>query len=121
MATQFATVDDLRAMWPSSEPFDENRALVLLPLVSAAIGASCDAKSVDQDVLRLVTCQVTARMLTSSAGGQGVQSESWGASPYSGSVTYANPSGDVYLTAFERRLLGADSDGACYVMPKVPE
>lgn len=121
MGVQFATVADLRAAWPSAEALDEGRATALLPLVSAVIAGVCDAGAVDEDVLRLVTCQVTARMLTSSANGLGVTQDSWGASPYSGSVTYANPSGDVYLTAFEKRLLGVDADWSGYVMPKVPE
>lgn len=112
----FATVDGLRAVWP--DVTDEGRAQSLLSMVSAAIGSMCDAKAVEPDVLSLVTCQATARMMRSDAG-FGVSQESWSASPYSGSVSYANPSGDIYLTSFEKQLLGIGDQQVCIIEPKM--
>lgn len=111
---RFAEVSDLSAVCPDIQ--DESRAEAVLSMVSAAISALCDAGSVDCEVLRLVTCQATARMLRSDAG-YGVQSESWTASPYGGSVSYANPSGDVYLTSFEKQLLGIGAQQMGTIMP----
>ena len=111
----FATVEDLAALYPATD--GNERAEPMLRSVSAAIGALCDTDSVDVDILRFVTCQATARALQSGDAGQGVSQESWTATPYGGSVTYANPSGDVYLTAFEKKLLGVDQPWAGYVMP----
>ena len=102
----YAAAADLRALHPDVDAPDESVDAVL-SMVSSAIASLCDASAVDADVLRLVACNAAARALLSS-GGPGVQSRSWGASPYSGSVTYANPTGDVYLTSFERRLLGIE-------------
>ena len=113
----FATVDDLSAVWSGYDPADESRATTMLGMVSSAIGALCDASSVDVDVLRFVTCQATARAMQAGDAGQGVSQESWTASPFGGSVTYANPSGDVYLTSFERRLLGIDEPSAGFYAP----
>lgn len=104
---RFATRADLVALHPDLDAVGDERADAVLGMVSAAIASLCDASGVDADVLRLVCCNAAARSLQ-SGDGAGVQSASWGASPFSGSVTYANPAGDVYLTAFERRLLGID-------------
>lgn len=122
---QHASLDDLRALWPGGS-LDESRAGAVLPLVSAAIDALCASEGVDpsgvpEDVLRLVTCQASTRMLMASDAGFGVTQESWGASPYSGSTSYANPTGDIYLTKTERQLLGLDGGWCGYVCPAVPE
>lgn len=114
----YATAADLLALRPDLADAGEERIGQVLSLVSAAIAAMCDADSIDPDVLELVACQASARMLQADAS-SGITQESWGASPYSGSVSYANPTGDVYLTAFERKLLGIDGAemSAAWAMP----
>lgn len=123
---QHATYAQLVAMWPGEGTPDEGRAKALLPLVSAAVDAECRHAGVDvmdagEDVLALVTCQATSRMLMAQQTGFGVTQESWGASPYSGSQTFANPTGDIYFTSAEKRLLGEDEGTCGYVMPQMPE
>ncbi|MDD5799044.1 MAG: Gp19/Gp15/Gp42 family protein [Coriobacteriales bacterium] len=122
---QHATLEDLRALWPGGD-LDGDRAATVLSLVSDAIDALCESAGVDvtkasASALRLVTCQAALRMLKTSDAGFGVTQESWGATPYSGSMSFANPTGDLYLTKTERQLLGLDADWAGYVSPKVPE
>lgn len=119
---QHASVDDLRGLWPEAGTLDEARAEALLPLVSAAIDSMCRADgiepySIDAGVLRLVTCQAATRMLMTSDAGYGVTQQSWGASPYSGSASYANPTGDLYLTKTEKDLLGIGKAWAGYICP----
>lgn len=118
---QHASLDDLKELWPGSS-LDEARAGALLPLVSAAIDSMCtsdgiDPESIDADVLRLVTCQAATRMIMTSDAGYGVTQQSWGASPYSGSASYANPTGDLYLTKTEKDLLGIGKAWAGYICP----
>ena len=118
---QHASLDDLKELWPGSS-LDEARARPLLQLVSAAIDSMCtsdgiDPESIDADVLRLVTCQAATRMLMTSDAGYGVTQQSWGASPYSGSASYANPTGDLYLTKTEKDLLGIGEAWAGYICP----
>lgn len=118
---QHASLDDLKELWPGGS-LDEARAGVLLQLVSAAIDSMCtsdgiDPESIDADVLRLVTCQAATRMLMTSDAGYGVTQQSWGASPYSGSSSYANPTGDLYLTKTEKDLLGIGKAWAGYICP----
>lgn len=114
----YATVEQLAAAWTGYEPGMEGVARSALSFASAAISSMLGGRSVDPDLLRGVTCRVVARMLQSTELG-GVTQESWTASPYGGSVSYANPTGDIYLTAFERRLLGIDGGdmSAAWVLP----
>lgn len=118
MGAPFATAGELIALHPELADEAPSRVDAALAYVSAAIAAMCDADSIDSDVLSLVAIQASARMLQADDSA-GVSQQSWGASPFSGSVTYANPSGDVYFTAFERKLLGiegADMEAA-FVTP----
>lgn len=107
MASPLATLGEFMASHPSLSDAGDASVERKLSEASAVIRALCDAESVDPEVLSTVCCNMAARALQSTETA-GVSQESWGASPYSGSVTYANPTGDLYLTAFERRLLGID-------------
>lgn len=103
----YATPSELRAYSKAADGLDDGRAESLLGMASAAIRAVCDPDSVELDVLKLVCLRMVSRQVQSDSVA-GIQQESWGASPYSGSVSYANPAGDIYLTAFEKQLLGID-------------
>lgn len=116
----YATPEDLRAQ-PGCSGVANDVAKRFIAYVSRALDRLCDTSEVPADLLSLVTCRACARMLQSGDSAAGVQSESWGASPYSGSVTYANPTGDIYLTAFEKRLLGVDEPWAGYVSQGAPD
>lgn len=114
----FATLSDLKAMFPTLEATDEERAGLLLSLISAAVGSLCEWKSKDPAVLKLVVCQAAIRVL--QAGEEtpiGVTSQSWMAYPFTGSTSYANPTGDIYFTAFEKSLLGVDEGYAIFANP----
>lgn len=119
----FATLDDLKALYPALEDSERERAQSLLSLVTAAVASLCDWADKDPAVLKLVTCQATIRVL--QAGEEtpiGVTSQSWMASPFQGSTSYANPTGDIYFTSFEKNLLGVDEGDVLYAnpLPKEP-
>lgn len=114
----FATVDDLAAAWLGYDRDKEGAARAALSFISAALRTMCDTANIENDILKGVTCRVAIRMLK-SGDGAGVSQESWTASPFGGSVSYANPTGDIYLTAFEKTLLGISGGdmSATWVMP----
>lgn len=119
----FATLDDLKALYPTLEDSERERAQSLLSLVTAAVASLCDWADKDPAVLKLVVCQATIRVL--QAGEEtpiGVTSQSWMATPFQGSTSYANPTGDIYFTAFEKNLLGIDEGDVLYAnpLPKEP-
>lgn len=103
----FASVDDLKALYPSITDEERERADKLLALISSTIRQQCDWQHVEPDALKLVCCQVASRVM--QVGAQtpiGAKTEYWQAAPFAGSISYANPTGDIYFTKFEKSLLG---------------
>lgn len=108
----FATVDDLEARWRTLSSAEKSRAVVLLDDASAMIRASAagiDERISDGDldagVPLLVVCAMVKRAML-AAEAPGVKTTQETAGPFSQSFTYANPMGDLYLTAAEKKLLG---------------
>lgn len=105
----FATVSDLEARWRPLSETERSKAEVLLEDASAYLSAlvcpdpNCDGQT---NILRTVTCSMARRSMSSEMDAYGLSSMQITAGPYSQSVSYANPSGDFYLTGFEKKLLG---------------
>ena len=113
----FATFSDMQKMHPDLCE-DREQVETELSLTSSAIRALCDWEHVEAEVLRLVCLQASARSLAgaqSKAAPIGSVQTAWANTPFSGSVTFQQPSGDVYFTAFERQLLGCDEGYACFI------
>lgn len=106
-----ATVGDLRAAGVDVGPADEGRASHLLEMAAALVRA--EAGEPDPDAGRIVCVAAVRRALGAAADGVTQQSQATG--PFSASVTYANPSGDLYLTKAERRVLGCGRTRAASV------
>lgn len=106
MSTPFATVTDIQTLWRPLTASEQIRAEALLPLVSDEIRVI--AKSVNKDVdemiaadsayesvVKVVTVDVTARVLRQSTTGEAVTQESQAALGYSWSGTYAVAGGGI--------------------------
>jgi len=113
MADPFATPDDLVARWRPLTGPERDRATVLLADASALIrslAAGIDAKitagTMDPLVPKAVACAMVKRQMQGPADLDGVSQHSETKGPFSESVTFANPSGDLYLTKTERQQLG---------------
>ena len=103
----FATFDDYAARYDTA-PGDMDRIGVLLEDASALVSASLPAGA-DLDALApLLTSTVCAMVNRAfvASGMAGVSNYSEGAAGITASVTYANPSGDLYMTATEKAALG---------------
>ena len=106
MSTPFATVNDIETLWrPLSSP-EQARATALLPLMSDELRVL--AKNVNKDldemaaadeayqsVLKIVTVDVTVRVLRQSTDGDAMTQESQSALGYSWSGTYAVAGGGI--------------------------
>ena len=103
----YATVNDLQAGWRTLTADEQTRATTLLDRASTMLDALCDTSGKTADVLKMVTCNMTQRVMVAESAG--VSSESMGAGGYQQSWTYANPSGDMYLTKYEKKLLGIEA------------
>ncbi len=114
-----ATFEDVRRRYPSVSDDQRGRVEALLEdassLVSRAMadaGVAVDAGDQGQaDAIRAVTCAVAVRSMPAFDADGYAPVKSWqeGIGPFTGSVTLANPTGDLYLTSAERKWLGIDA------------
>lgn len=113
----YATVDDLEARWHALEGDEADRAEVLLEDAAAMLDALVEVDPEDEkqaNLLKIVSCSmVTRAMLSAESDVYGVSQLDYGMGPFSQAAHFANPNGDLYLTAQEKRLLGI---GSGYIM-----
>ena len=107
MVTPFATHADLEARWRTLTPVEQTRADVLLDDASALI---LDLKPDVEDwasetTLKAIVCAMVKRVMQGPADLDGVTQTQQTAGPFSQGVSFANPSGDLYLTKGEKRRL----------------
>ena len=107
---RYAEVSDLEARWRPLTDDEAARASVLLEDASALIRSLGEVDGTDPDhagALCAVTCAVVQRAMSASAtDAYGVTQQSMTAGPYTQSWSYSNPTGDLYLTKSERKMLG---------------
>lgn len=113
----YATVDDLEARWHALDGDEADRAEVLLEDAAAMLDALVEVDPEDEkqaNLLKIVSCSmVTRAMLSADSDAYGVSQLDYGMGPFSQAAHFANPNGDLYLTAQEKRLLGI---GSGYIM-----
>lgn len=119
----FATVSDIEARWRDLTVSEEARAAVLLDDAAAMLSKLVDVDPADTEqaaLLKAVNCDMVIRnMSQTSSELYGVSQSSMTAGPYTQAMSYANPSGDMYLTKLERRLLGITSDYIGSIRPMI--
>lgn len=106
----FATVEDLEARWKPLTEEQEEVAEALLDDASALVSSQVQVDPDDDAqaaLLKYVVCAMVKRAMTpSDSGAVGITQGSMSADIYSQSWTYSNPSGDLYLSATEKKALG---------------
>lgn len=114
----FATKSDLEARWRILTPSESSIAEVLLEDASiriralyATVDARIAAETLDAGIPKQIVCSMVQRAMASN-GLNNVNSVQETAGPFSQSVQYANPSGDLYLTKAEKTLLRGSASGA---------
>lgn len=115
----FATVADLEARWrPLSDP-EKARAAILLADASAQVRVEApgiDARltvvapatvpELDPIIPRRVVADMVRRAMLAAPDQPALANYQTTAGPFSQSGTFVNPTGDLYITKAERRLLG---------------
>lgn len=104
MAAPFATADDVAARWRPLTPAEQSQAdalcadaSVLLCARFPGIDSQVTTGQVDDAAVVMVVCGMVRRAMI--GGSEGIQQQSETVGPYSQSQTYANPLGNVFLTA----------------------
>lgn len=106
MSVAFATVEDISTLWRPLTADEQTRAAALLPLISDAlrkeavkVGKNLDEMIQDDEtyanVVKLVTVDVTVRVLRQNTSGDAMTQETQAAGGYSWSGTYAVPGGGI--------------------------
>ena len=120
MSTSFATLEDVITLSGATYTAEQQERInALLPLVSDLIRSEGEAvgKSIDDaveadpayaSVVKMVTCDVVARIMRQNTTGEPMSQESQSALGYSWSGTYAIPGGGAAMSLLnnERKLLG---------------
>ena len=121
MAAPFATVGDLEARWRPLTPAEESTATVLLSDASARVRVECpdiDARleavppTLDADIPKMIACAMVKRAMLAPVDQAPMSQMQQTAGPFSQSGTFVNPTGDLYLTKAEKRLLGCGAQEA---------
>ena len=110
----FATAADLEVRWRPLVSDEQAVADARLGDASAivrseipGIDAAITAGSVDAEVARFVVCEMVKRTMLPGPEATGISGQMLVAGPFTRQTTYANPTGNLYLTKQEKRLLGA--------------
>lgn len=104
----FATVSDLEARWRGLSEAEQDRAAVLLADASALIRDTVPGwERVSEQTLRAICCAVVRRAMSVDVDlPDGVSSFNETAGPFSQQMSFANPTGDLYLTRAEKARMG---------------
>lgn len=106
----YATVDDLEARWRPLSEDEAAKSETLLDDAGVMLASLVTVDGEDEQqlaLLRVVSCSMVMRaMMASESETFGLSQVDYGMGPFSQAAHFANPSGDLYLTAQEKRLLG---------------
>ena len=110
----YAAYSDVVLRYPFAADQYDGRIDAMLEDAAAIIDSEMDQAGVAIDQsdatqmqnLLSVSCSMVARTLENDGSSYGVSSLMQMAGPIQQSVSYANPNGDMYMTAGERRRLG---------------
>jgi len=113
MADSFASSDDLAKRWRPLTETEKTTAEVLLQDASVEVrsalkraGIDTTADDFDTDAAKIVVCGMVKRSMIAGDNSPGVTTAQETTGPFSRSFTYANPTGDLYMTKREKQLLG---------------
>ena len=100
----YATVEDLEARWRSLSEDESATAEVLLEDASVVV----DSLKVNPDPARakIIVCRMVKRAMLGPEQAAGAASVQQTAGPFSQSMSFQNPNGDLYLTKADRKFLG---------------
>lgn len=106
----YATVNDYEDRYGPLTASQEDMVTVKLDDAAIVLDANVDTADPSEVMLarlKIVSCAMVNRSMVAEADGAvGVSNASYTMGPFSQSATFSNPSGDLYLTASEKRMLG---------------
>lgn len=118
----YATPQDLEARWRPLSPEERVRAGTLLDDAVVRIDAVCPpaAPLADAAARKIVSCEMVKRAMLTPIDQVPVTSQQETTGPFSQSLSFANPTGDMYLSKSDKALLGCGRQTA-FSIPLAPE
>lgn len=110
----YADVSDLEVRWRTLTDDEQARAEALLDDASAMLDAYMTVDETDENqlnLLKIVVCNMVERAMSTGGDMYGVAQQSMTAVGFSQQLSYANPTGDLYITKAEKRMLGISGTG----------
>ena len=112
--TAYATLEDLQSRWRQLSADEQQRATTLLSDAAVKIALACKqsgvaidaADELQSEALKSINCEMVKRAMMSPIDMPPVSSFAQTAGSYSESQTYVNPTGDLYMTLGEKKMLG---------------
>ena len=112
--TAYATLEDLQSRWRLLSADEQQRATTLLSDAAVKIALACKqsgvaidaADELQSEALKSINCEMVKRAMMSPIDMPPVSSFAQTAGSYSESQTYVNPTGDLYMTLGEKKMLG---------------
>lgn len=107
----YATVSDYELRHGAVDASEEPMVAALLEDAATMLDSLVPCIDISdqhqREVLCIVSCSMVSRTMSASSASVGdVDQMSYVMGPFQQTAHFANPSGDMYLTAGERRLLG---------------
>ena len=119
----FATPADIEARWRTLTADEYERALALLEDAATILSGMVTVDESDarqEAALKLVSCNMVIRSMVASASSAfGVDELTATMGPFGQTAHFANPSGDMYLTKLDKRLLGIGGGKGRILYPSV--
>lgn len=122
-----ATIEDYEKRYGGVDPTDKERTETILQDVSDMLIATYEenygfpyeegAHPVFDKSACAVACAVARRSLSVPAGFEGANQFSQTAGSYNASITFSNPTGDLYLSKTELKRLGLSGQTIGAIMP----
>lgn len=94
--TAYATKEDLEAYWRTLTSDEAKRAEYLLGFAAVKIRSRLNGEPKDADAAKYVSLDMVKNAMTAAQDGAPITNFSQTGGPYSASVQYANPTGDLY-------------------------
>ena len=112
--TAYATLEDLQSRWRQLSADEQQRATTLLSDAAVKIALACKQSGVaidavdelQSEALKSINCEMVKRAMMSPIDMPPMSSFAQTAGSYSESQTYVNPTGDLYMTLGEKKMLG---------------
>lgn len=119
----YATVADLEAVWRTLDADEQTQATALLDYAAVVIDAFADIDTDDESQVeraKYVSCSMVRRAMQAGESDMlGISQASATMGPFNQQATFANPTGELYLTGTEKSILGANSTFIDSLRPKV--